>query len=71
MDWTSFLPPTSPTPLEGAAWKKVVPYNLADIGEAIAEVELVSWDVEVGDVVEMFQQICVVESDKVRVRGPH
>lgn len=26
---------------KGAAWKKIVPYNLADIGEAIAEVELV------------------------------
>jgi len=50
-----------------AAWKKIVPYNLADIGEAIAEVELVSWDVEVGDTVEMFEQICVVESDKATV----
>ena len=46
------------------ALAKVVPFNLADIGEAIAEVELVQWYVEVGDTVEQFDQVCLVESDK-------
>jgi len=47
--------------------KRIVSFNLADIGEAIAEVELVQWYVEEGDVVEQFDQICLVESDKASV----
>eukprot|EP00039_Didymoeca_costata_P018938 m.335593 g.335593 ORF g.335593 m.335593 type:complete len:474 (+) comp17633_c0_seq1:121-1542(+) len=43
---------------------KIVQYKLADIGEAIADVELVQWDINVGDEIDEFDQICIVESDK-------
>lgn len=44
--------------------RKIVPFNLADIGEAIAEVEIVQWYKEAGDEIEAFENLCLVESDK-------
>lgn len=38
---------------------------MADIGEGIAEVEVLQWFVKEGDHVEQFQKICEVQSDKV------
>ena len=44
-----------------------VQFKLADIGEGIAEVELMQWFVKEGDAIEQFQNLCEVQSDKATV----
>ncbi|KAL3788617.1 hypothetical protein ACHAWO_011833 [Cyclotella atomus] len=45
----------------------LTPFRLADIGEGIAEVELLQWYVEPGAAVHQFDRICQVQSDKASV----
>ena len=40
------------------------PFNLADVGEGIAECEIIKWHVEEGQQIQQFDMICEVQSDK-------
>lgn len=44
------------------------PFLLADIGEGIAEVEVLQWFVQPGDHVKQFDKMCQVQSDKANVK---
>ncbi|KAJ0407990.1 hypothetical protein P43SY_000194 [Pythium insidiosum] len=44
-----------------------IPFKLADIGEGIAEVEVLQWFVKEGEPIKQFQNVCEVQSDKATV----
>mmetsp|Transcript_10202 Transcript_10202/g.14261 ORF Transcript_10202/g.14261 Transcript_10202/m.14261 type:complete len:560 (-) Transcript_10202:443-2122(-) len=44
-----------------------IPFLLADIGEGIAEVEIIQWFTSPGDAIAQFDKVCEVQSDKATV----
>ena len=49
---------------------QIVDYKLADVGEGIAEAEVIEWLVAVGDLVKEDQPVIVVETDKSQIEIP-
>jgi pyruvate dehydrogenase E2 component (dihydrolipoamide acetyltransferase) len=49
---------------------QIVDYKLADVGEGIAEAEVIEWLVAVGDLVKEDQAVIVVETDKSQIEIP-
>ncbi|QIS24022.1 2-oxo acid dehydrogenase subunit E2 [Nocardia terpenica] len=50
--------------------KQVLEFRLPDLGEGLTDAELVSWEVAVGDTVELNQTIAEVETAKAQVALP-
>lgn len=50
-----------------ASGGNVIPFNLPDIGEGIAEVEVLQWFVKEGQTVKQFERLLEVQSDKATV----
>ena len=44
-----------------------IDFNLADIGEGIAECEVLRWFIKEGDTIAQFDKVCEVQSDKANV----
>lgn len=45
-------------------------FTLPDVGEGIAEAEIIEWSVAVGDVVKVDQVVAVIETDKSQIEMP-
>ncbi|KLT41769.1 CoA-dependent acyltransferase [Cutaneotrichosporon oleaginosum] len=68
-------PPASQKRAFNASARTHVPFQfkLADIGEGITQVEVIKWNVELGQDVEEFDPLCEVQSDKavVEITAPY
>ncbi len=62
--------PTAPTAQPAASGGKVIDFKLPDIGEGVAEGEIVQWLVEVGAQVDEHQSVVEVMTDKATVEIP-
>lgn len=67
-----FAAPTGARGFAGAAQVSgnvgdVIPFPLADIGEGIAECEVLKWFIKEGDIIKQFDKVCEVSSDKANV----
>lgn len=62
--------PSAPAPAPAAASGSALEFKLPDIGEGIAEGEIVKWLVKVGDVVKEHQSVVEVMTDKATVEVP-
>ena len=45
-------------------------FTLPDVGEGIAEAEIIEWSVVVGDSVTIDQVVAVIETDKSQIEMP-
>src|ERR687889_2446279 len=59
--------PPQERPQEGPRSMSVYQFKLPDIGEGIAEAEIVAWHVKIGDKVEEDQQLADMMTDKATV----
>ncbi|KZT24409.1 CoA-dependent acyltransferase [Neolentinus lepideus HHB14362 ss-1] len=55
------------SPIAWASLKVLQKFKLADIGEGITECEVIKWNVKPEGVVQAFDQLCEVQSDKASV----
>src|SRR5919107_3316309 len=59
--------PPQERPQEGPRSNAFYEFRLPDIGEGIAEAEIVAWHVKIGDMVEEDQQLADMMTDKATV----
>src|SRR6476620_11303466 len=59
--------PDEERPQEGPRSMSIYKFKLPDIGEGIAEAEIVAWHVKVGDVIEEDAQLADMMTDKATV----
>lgn len=65
----AFVAPRAPRARAAALARAfaTIPFKLSDIGEGIAEVEVLRWHVAAGDRVAQFDKLLEVQSDKATV----
>ncbi len=49
--------------------KNTIQFKLTDVGEGIAECEVLKWHVKIGDNIDEFEPVCELQSDKATVEG--
>ena len=49
--------------------RAVIPFILTDVGEGIAECEVLKWFIKVGDPIDEFEPVCELQSDKATLEG--